>query len=47
MISDAIFDNLMTMIKEVSAYKFSNDPENKKMIEMFAHIPIVTRVYRL
>jgi hypothetical protein len=38
-IADAIFDNLMTMMKEVTAYDHSIDPDNKKkLIEMFSHI---------
>lgn len=38
-IADAIFDNMMTMMKEVAAYDHSNDPDNKKkLIEMFAII---------
>ena len=38
-IADAIFDNLMTMLKEVAAYDHSNDHDNKKkLIEMFAVI---------
>lgn len=39
MISDAIFDNMMQMMKDVVAYEHSNDPNNKKkLIEMFAII---------
>ena len=38
-ISDAIFDNMMQMMKEVTAYEWSNDPDNKKkLIQMFAVI---------
>ena len=38
-IADAIFDNMMAMMKDVVAYDHSNDPDNKKkLIEMFSHI---------